>query len=146
MKFPLVWRRALEDSQAHLHELAQEYQNFRHRNADSRESAYRTGQADAALAFLPVYDNLLRALEQPCEDEAYVTGIRMTLSSLTKVLTDLGITEIQALGQPFDPTFHEALEHIEDPELGENTVAGVVRTGFCREGLVLRHALVIVAN
>lgn len=70
----------------------------------------------------------------------------MTLRSLTKALSDMGITEIPALGLSFDPTVHEAMDHIEDPELGENIVASVVLTGFRQGGSVLRHALVIVAN
>lgn len=70
----------------------------------------------------------------------------MTLRSLTKALSDMGITEIPAPGLSFDPTVHEAMDHIEDPELGENIVASVVLTGFRQGGSVLRHALVIVAN
>lgn len=146
MNFPFV-KRSIHQSILDKHqELTLEYQNFRRRNADVRDSAYRSGQADAALEFLPVYDNLLLALEQPCTDEAYVTGIRMTLKSLEKALAALDITEIPALGLPFDPVTHEALEHIQDETLGENTVAKVVRTGFRQGSQVLRHTLVIVAN
>lgn len=146
MNFPFVRRSALESLDGTLQELKLEYQNFRRRNADTQAAAYRSGRADAALAFLPVYDNLLRALEQPCGDEAYVTGIQLTMRSLREVLAGLGVTEIPALGAPFDPRVHEAMDHIEDPELGENVVAKVVLTGFYQEDTVLRHALVVVAN
>lgn len=146
MNFPFVRRSALESLDGTLQELKLEYQNFRRRNADTQAAAYRSGRADAALAFLPVYDNLLRALEQPCGDEAYVTGIQLTMRSLQEVLAGLGVTEIPALGAPFDPRVHEAMDHIEDPELGENVVAKVVLTGFYQEDTVLRHALVVVAN
>lgn len=146
MNFPLISRRKLWEAQDKLQSLTAEYQNFRHRNADIEKNAYQNGQSQAALEFLPVYDNLVRALEQPCSDEAYAEGIRMTKKSLLKALEALDITEIPALGQPFDPELHEALEHIEDENLAENTVAKVVLTGFRQDGRVLRHALVIVAN
>lgn len=146
MNFPFVRRSALEDVSEKLQDLKLEYQNYRRRNADTHQTAYRSGKADAAQAFLPVYDNLLRALQQECQDSAYVTGIEMTMRSLKDVMASLGITEIPAQGQPFDPNIHEAVEHIQDPELGENVVAQVVLTGFYQEDTVLRHALVIVAN
>lgn len=146
MNFPLVNRRTLEATELKLQELGKEYQNYRRRTADVRDSAYQNGQHDAALQFLPVYDNLLRALSQPCEDEAFVTGIRMTLKSLTAALSSLGITEIPALGEKFDPTVHDALEHITDPEAGEGIITSVALTGFRQGDTVLRHALVIVAN
>lgn len=129
-----------------MQDLTAEYQNYRRRTVSVRSDAYESGQADAALALLPVYDNLVRALEQPSEDEAFVAGIRMTLRTMTEALASLGITEIPALGQPFDSTLHEALEHVEDPDAGENTIVRVALTGFRRGGQILRHALVIVAN
>lgn len=146
MKFPFVRRSALEEVSGKLQELKLEYQNFRRRNADTHQTGYRSGQADAAQAFLPVYDNLLRALQQECQDAAYVTGIELTMRSLRDVMASLDITEIPAQGQPFDPAIHEAVDHIEDPELGENVVAQVVLTGFYQGSGVLRHALVVVAN
>ena len=146
MAFPLIRRRALLDAQDKLQSLSAEYQNFRRRNADIEKTAHQNGQLQAAMEFLPVYDNLVRALEQPCSDEAYAEGIRMTKKTLLKAMEALNITEIPALGQPFDPELHEALEHIEDEQLSENTVAKVVLTGFRQDGRVLRHALVIVAN
>ena len=146
MEFPFIKRSTHKMTLDKLQELTAEYQNFRRRNAETRQDAYRAGQDDAALTLLPVYDNLQRALEQPCEDEAYVTGISMTHKSLLGALEELGITEIPALGQSFDPALHEALDHIEDETLAENTVAKVVRCGFRRGDRVLRPALVIVAN
>jgi molecular chaperone GrpE len=147
MQFPWTSaKEAAEAAQTQLQALNQEFQNYRRRNADAEQRALETGRAQAAQNFLPVYDNLLRALEQPCQDEAFVTGIRMTLKSLTQALESLNIREIPALGSPFDPNLHEALEHTQDPALGENTVAKVVLTGFYQGDQVLRHALVIVAN
>ena len=72
-----------------------------------------------------MYDNLERALKQETADEAYKKGVEMTMTQLRSVLEKLGITEIPALGQPFDPTLHNAVMHVEDESLGENTVAEV---------------------
>ena len=146
MQLPFVSRNALDSLQSKHGELVQEYQNYRRRNASAREESYQKGQDDAVKTLLPVYDNLQRALEHPCQDEAFLTGVRMTLTSLEKALEGLGVRQIPALDQPFDPNLHEAMEHIEDPEKPENTVVRVVRAGFIRDGVVLRHALVAVAN
>ena len=113
-----------EHKQQHLRVLA-EYDNFRKRTAKEKEAIWNDAKADAALAFLPVYDNLERALKQETADEAYKKGVEMTMNQLKTVLEKLGITEIEALGQPFDPALHNAVMHIEDENFGENTVAEV---------------------
>lgn len=136
----------MEETQFRLEELNQEYQNYRRRNADVKETSYRQGKNDAVKELLSVYDNLLRALEQPCEDEAFLAGIQMTMNAMKKALEHMGVTEIEALGAAFDPNLHEAMDHVEDPELGENVVAKVILTGFRQGDTVLRHALVAVAN
>lgn len=146
MKLPFVAREALEAAEQKHAELNQEYQNFRRRNASVQETSYFQGGSDALKAMLPIYDNLKLALEQPCEDEAFRTGIEMTLKELEKTFSRLDVHEIPALDAAFDPALHEAVEHIEDPELGENTVVRVIRAGFTRDDTVLRHALVTVAN
>lgn len=146
MKLPFVAREALEAAEQKHAELNQEYQNFRRRNASVQETSYFQGGSDALKAMLPIYDNLKLALEQPCEDEAFRTGIEMTLKELEKTFSRLDVHEIPALDAAFDPALHEAVEHIEDPELGENTVVRVIRAGFIRGDTVLRHALVTVAN
>lgn len=146
MKLPFVAREALEAAERKHAELNQEYQNFRRRNASVQETSYFQGGSDALKAMLPIYDNLKLALEQPCEDEAFRTGIEMTLKELEKTFSRLDVHEIPALDVAFDPALHEAVEHIEDPELGENTVVRVIRAGFTRGDTVLRHALVAVAN
>ena len=146
MKLPFVAREALEAAERKHAELNQEYQNFRRRNASVQETSYFQGGSDALKAMLPIYDNLKLALEQPCEDEAFRTGIEMTLKELEKTFSRLDVHEIPALDAAFDPALHEAVEHIEDPELGENTVVRVIRAGFTRGDTVLRHALVTVAT
>ena len=93
-----------------------------------------------------MYDNLERALKQETADEAYKKGVEMTMTQLRSVLEKLGITEIPALGQPFDPEKHNAVMHVEDENYGENTVVEVLQQGFTLGDKVLRFAIVKVAN
>lgn len=126
--------------------LLAEYDNYRKRSLKEKETAWSTAKADTAKEFLPVYDNLERALRQETADEAYAKGVQMTMTQLRGVLEKLGIEEIPALGQPFDPNLHNAVMHMEDESLGENTVAEVFQTGFRLGDRVIRHAMVKVAN
>ena len=141
---------ALKDQAAHQEDrylrLAAEYDNYRRRTTKEKESIWNDAKADAASAFLPVYDNLERALKQETADEAYKKGVEMTMTQLRSVLEKLGITEIPALGQPFDPTLHNAVMHVEDESLGENTVAEVFQAGFKLGDKVIRFSMVKVAN
>lgn len=126
--------------------LAAEYDNFRKRTAKEREGIWISAKAEAAQAFLPVFDNLERALKQPTADEAYKKGVEMTMTQLRQVLEQLGITEIEALGEPFDPNCHNAVMHVQDEEYGPSTVCEIFQTGFMLGDKVVRHAMVKVAN
>ena len=126
--------------------LAAEYDNYRKRTAKEKESLWTDVKADTAGAFLPVYDNLERALKQDTADEAFKKGVEMTMTQLKEVLTKLGIEEIPALGEPFDPNLHNAVMHVEDEGAGENTIVDVFQTGFKSGDKVVRFAMVKVAN
>ena len=126
--------------------LAAEYDNFRKRSQKEKESAYADAKTDAVSAFLPVYDNLERALKQETCDEAYAKGVEMTMTGLKEIMTRLGIEEIPALGQPFDPSLHNAVMHVEDESAEENTVVEVFQAGFRLGEKVIRFAMVKVAN
>ena len=126
--------------------LAAEYDNYRKRTAKEKESLWAGAKADTVQAFLPVYDNLERALKQDTADEAYKKGVEMTMNQLREVFAKLGITEIEAQGKPFDPNLHNAVMHIEDENLGENIVAQVFQAGFMLGEKVIRFAMVQVAN
>lgn len=126
--------------------LAAEYDNYRKRTAKEKESLWAGAKADTVQAFLPVYDNLERALKQDTADEAYKKGVEMTMNQLREVFAKLGITEIEAQGKPFDPNLHNAVMHIEDETVGENTIVEVFETGFRLGEKVVRFAMVKVAN
>lgn len=136
----------LSDQEDKFLRLAAEYDNFRRRSQKEKEGIYADAKADAVNALLPVYDNLERALKSPCCDEAYAKGVEMTMAGLKKALESLGVEEIPALGQSFDPTVHNAVMHVEDETLGENTVAEVFQAGFRLGEKIIRFAMVKVAN
>ena len=126
--------------------LAAEYDNYRKRTAKEKEALWSDAKADTAAAFLPVYDNLERAMNQPTADEAYKKGVEMTMNQLKEVFSKLGITEIPALGETFDPNLHNAVMHIENEELGENVISQVFQAGFRCGEKVIRFSMVQVAN
>ena len=126
--------------------LAAEYDNYRKRSQKEKESAWADARAETVLAFLPVYDNLERALKQDTADEAYKKGVEMTMTGLKEILAKQGVEEIPALGETFDPNLHNAVMHVEDENAGENTIVEVFQTGFRSGGKVIRFAMVKVAN
>ena len=126
--------------------LCAEYDNFRKRSQRERDTLYADIKADTLLKCLPVYDNLERALATPTEDEAYRRGVEMIMTQFCTTMQKLGITEIEALGQKFDPNVHNAVMHIEDEAFGENEVVEVFQKGFMLYDKVIRFAMVKVAN
>lgn len=136
----------LTDQEDKFLRLAAEYDNYRRRSQKEKESAWSDSKAETAAAFLPVYDNLERALKQDTADEAYKKGVEMTMTQLKEVLSKLGIQEIPALGETFDPNLHNAVMHVEDEGAGENTIVEVFQAGFRTEEKVIRFSMVKVAN
>ena len=126
--------------------LAAEYDNFRKRSAKEREAVYSDVRADTVMRFLPVYDNLSRALTQPTEDEAYRKGVELIMNQLRDVLEKLGVTEIPTVGETFDPELHNAVMHIDDEEKGENEIVEEFQKGFKLGDKVIRFSMVKVAN
>ena len=126
--------------------LAAEYDNFRKRSQKEREALYTDIKAETAGKFLPVFDNLQRALAQETADEAYKKGVEMTMTGLMEVMAGLGITSFGEVGDAFDPNYHNAIMHKDDDTLGENVICEVFQTGFKLGEKVIRHAMVVVAN
>lgn len=126
--------------------LMAEYDNYRKRSQKEREALYGDIKADVLNKFLPVYDNLVRALDQPTEDEAYRKGVEMIMAQFNKTMENLGVTEIESVGQPFDPNLHNAVMHVEDETKGENEIVEVFQKGFKLGDKVIRFAMVKVAN
>ena len=127
--------------------LAAEYDNYRKRTAKEREQLYSMAKASTVEAILPVYDNLALAVAQESSDAQYKKGVEMIARQLDEVFAKLGVSEIPAArGDAFDPALHNAVMHIEDPELQENRIAAVFQKGFKVGDKVIHHAVVQVAN
>lgn len=122
-----------------------EYDNFRRRSAKEREGVYSDAYSDAINALLPVLDNLGRAVG--CDDpKALADGLALILKSFDEGLAKLGIEEIKAQGETFDPERHYAVLHVDDENYGENEVVEVLQKGYTRGDKVIRYAVVKVAN
>ena len=126
--------------------LAAEYDNYRKRSQKEKDDLYTVIKAETVGKFLPVYDNLERALAQETADEAYKKGVEMTMNQLVKVMEGLGVTSFGEIGEAFDPARHNAVMHVEEEGLGENVIAEVFQKGFLVGEKVIRFAMVKVAN
>ena len=126
--------------------LAAEYDNFRRRTQKEKDNRYNDGKTDTLIKFLPVYDNLVRALNTPTEDEAYRKGVEMIMTQFNDTMTKLGIEKIESLGKTFDPNVHNAVMHVDDETTGENEIVEVFQEGFKIGDKVVRFAMVKVAN
>ena len=126
--------------------LAAEYDNFRKRSRKEKEGLYVDVKAETVAKFLPVYDNLERALANETADEAYKKGVELIMVEFKKIMTGLGVEEFGEKGDAFDPNAHNAVMHVENEELGENVIAQVFQKGFRIGDKVIRHAVVQVAN
>ena len=126
-----------------------EFENFRNRTEKEKSQMYMVGARDVIEKLLPVVDNFERGLKSIPEDQKdgpVASGMEMIYKQLITVLTDLGVTPIEAVGQEFDPNFHNAVMHAEDEELGENTVSEEFQKGYKYKDAVLRHSMVKVVN
>ena len=127
--------------------LTAEYDNYRKCTTKEKDNIYTDAKADTIKAFLAVYDNLERAAaSEGGEDSPHKKGLEMIFTQYKDILKSLGVEEIEAQGQPFDPEKHNAVMHIEDENLGENVVAQVFQAGFKMGDKVIRHSIVQVAN
>ena len=126
--------------------LAAEYDNYRKRTTKEKENTYADAKADTVKEFLGVLDNLERGLAQFAEGDPHRQGMELICRQFLAVLEKLGVTRIEAQGQPFDPQKHDAVMHVEDENVGENTVVEVLQQGYQLGDKVLRFAMVKVAN
>lgn len=127
--------------------LLAEYDNFRKRTEKEKISIYSDATAAVILEVLPVADNIERALTAKDSDyEALKKGIEMVMTQLLSTLKKLGVEEMAGEGEEFNPDLHNAVSHIDDDKIGENTVSAVFQKGYMLGDKVIRHAMVQVAN
>ncbi|MGG7144563.1 nucleotide exchange factor GrpE [Clostridium nigeriense] len=125
--------------------LTAEYDNYRKRTAKEKEGIYTDACTDVLKEMIPVLDNLERAISVEGSVEDIKKGIEMTIKGFKASFEKLGVEEIDATGE-FDPNYHQAVMHIEDENLGANSVAEVFQKGYKRGDKVIRYSVVKVAN
>ena len=144
---------ALEQCEAEKKELEDrylrlmaEYDNYRRRTQKERENVYPDAVANTLKELLPLLDNLQRALDTPCADENYLTGIKMIQTGFEEYLKKMGVETFGKAGEPFDPNLHNAVMHLDSEEHDENVITQVFQKGFKMGDKIVRFAMVQVAN
>ena len=126
-----------------------EFDNFRKRTEKEKSQMFDMGAKTIVEKVLPVIDNFERGLAAVPEDkkeDAFVVGMDKIYKQFLTTLEEAGVKPIEAVGQEFDPNFHNAVMHVEDEELGENIVAEELQKGYMYRDAVVRHSMVKVAN
>lgn len=143
----------IEDLTAQLDDLRKrnlaEFENFRKRTEKEKSTMFDMGAKSVVEKLLPIIDNFERGFAGLSEEQMsdpFVSGMDMVYKQLLKALADMGVEPIEAVGKPFDPNLHNAVMHVEDENLGENTVAQEFQKGYLYHGSVVRHSMVQVAN
>ena len=139
-------KKELADEKEKYLRLDAEYYNYRTRSIKEKQEAYDNALCKTVTEVLSVIDNFERAANAECSDENFKKGVDMIFKQYLAILEKLGVSEIPAEGQPFDPNLHNAVSSCEDENLGENTVAAVLQKGYTLGKKVIRHAMVTVAN
>lgn len=125
---------------------AAEFDNYRKRTQKEKTEMSAYGKSLCITEILGVVDNFERGLAAECQDPDFKKGMELIFQQLSSSLQKLGVEEIPALNEPFDPELHNAIKQMEDDSFGENTVCQVLQKGYRLEGKVIRHAMVVVAN
>ena len=126
-----------------------EFDNFRKRTEKEKAASFEIGARSVIEKLLPVVDSFergLASLDESQKEEPFETGMLQVYRQLEKILEDLEVKPIEAVGQPFDAEFHNAVMHVEDEEQAENTVVEEFQKGYTFRGSVIRYSMVKVAN
>ncbi len=126
-----------------------EFDNFRKRTEKEKSQMYEIGAKDIIEKILPIVDNFERGLSSMPEEEKatpFAEGMEKIYKQLMTTLEGIGVKPIEAVGQEFNPDFHNAVMHVEDEELGENIIAEEFQKGYTYRDSVVRHSMVKVAN
>lgn len=139
-------KQELDDKDDRLKRLMAEFENFKKRSSKERENLYNSLLADIISSFLPILDNLEKAVEVKTADENFKQGIDLVLKQFKDVLNQNGVTEIESVGKTFNPELHEAITSVQDDNLGVQEIKEEYRKGYMIGDKVIRHSLVVVAN
>ncbi len=126
-----------------------EFENFRKRTEKEKQTMFSMGERNVIEKMLPIVDNFERGLAAVSEEEKespLASGMEMVYRQLVKQLEDLGVTPIEAVGQEFDPSFHNAVMQVESDEYPSGTVAQEFQKGYKYHDAVIRYSMVGVVQ
>ena len=123
-----------------------EFENYKKRSSKERETLYNSILGDIVEIFLPIVDNLENALKIETQDTEYKKGVELVLKQFKDILKSKGVEEIPALGETFDPSLHEAVSSVQDPDKNAKEIVQEYRKGYKIGSRVIRHSMVVVAN
>ena len=135
----------LEDTKNTFQRTLAEYDNYRKRTTKEKADNYNAGRTDAVKAILPMLDTLEMALAAPCSDENYKKGIELTYTTAMNSLKNMGVEQIDALNQPFEPNFHNAVMQQETDGVEPGIVVNVFQKGYKMGDKIIREATVVVS-
>ena len=135
-----------QDIEDRYKRLLAEFENYKKRSEKEKNFRIDMITSDVVTTMLPIMDNLEKALAAETTDSAYKEGVAMVAKQFASALKDLGLEEIEAVGKRFNPEFHDAVSHIDDPSKGEQEIVQECRKGYKIRNKVVRHSMVIVAN
>lgn len=139
-------KQELEETTDRLKRIMAEFENYKKRSLKEREMLYNSLLADIISSFLPIIDNLEKAVNTETKDKGYKQGVELVLKQFIDTFKSLGVETIETIGKIFDPEIHEAVSSIQDENLGEKEIKEEFRKGYKIGSKVIRHAMVIVAN
>lgn len=130
----------------HLQRTAAEFDNYKKRVSKEKEKIYSLAVGDIVTKFIAVLDNLDKASQAETTDPQMKEGVDLIHKQMVDLLKEIGVENIQTVGESFNPEYHDAVMHIEDEKYGEQEIVEELRCGYKMGDRVLRHAMVKVAN
>ena len=136
----------LENTTDRLKRMMAEFDNFKKRSAKEREQLYNSILSDIIASFLPVMDNIEKAVNTPTEDDNYKQGVELVSKQISDLLKSFGVEEIKSVGCTFDPELHEAVSSVQDDTKQSGEIVQEYRKGYKLGSKILRHSMVVVVG
>ncbi len=129
-----------------LQRLMAEFDNYRKRTEKEKADIYDRAVSSTVTELLAIIDNFERALKLDGSDKSFYEGVNMIYKQLVAAIEKVGVEPIETINQTFDPNYHNAIFHVEDENVGANTIVEEMQKGYVYKDKVIRHSLVKVAN
>jgi len=139
-------KQKLEDCQAKLKHTLADYQNLERKTKSDIENGVNLKIDKFMLSFLSIYDDFIRAKQILRDENVDVSGLESIVKNMNSILSEYGVTQINAIGEIFNPNFHESISVVEDPSLDDGTITKEIRKGYISQNRVIRPTLVEISK